>query len=78
MHQNQFSRLLVDDVFSNYLRQLISEFMIEMIESDLEDRKMNLKNTGMNAEKVSNAEWYEVLAFDKMRVRGFDNFISLQ
>lgn len=77
LHQNQFSKLLIDKVFSNYLRQLISEYMIEFIESDLTDRRMNLKHQGINNEKVENAEWYEILAFDKMRVRESDNFISL-
>lgn len=78
LYQDQYGELLKSESFSNYLRRLLSEIMIKLIDSDLEERKSILIKQGLNEEKIKSSEWYQLLAFDKILVRSFDNFISIQ
>lgn len=77
-YQDQFEAILRSEIFNNYLRQLISEMMTKEIDTDLEERKNILIKQGLNKEKIMSSEWYQLLAFDKVLNRSFDNFISLQ
>ena len=51
--------------------------MIEFVQSDLNDRKQKLIRKGIKLHKDKNAEWYELLAFDKLLIRKYDNFFSV-